>query len=381
MAGAGIDRLAISGLYSAATLAAALALPALGVWADHTSSGRYLGTVLIGMAGAMALLATAQQVWAVAAGFFLLRLLGQGAIGIGTLTLAVRWFERRRGRALAIVASGYAVGEVIFPSAILALFGLVGWRGSLLVFGAAYGLFFAPLLLVFGRDPVAEETRLERLDRSGGENDVASLRLGEALRMPSFHVLAAILALPPLVATAVLFHQIALFESLGRPAAAAARALAGMGTGALVGTYLSGLWLERAPVRFGLAASLVALAAGLIVLAAAPMWALAPVVYGALLGLSAGGLKIAGSLVWPAYYGEAHVGSIKGMVSTIRNAATALGPPLAALIAGRSERFHDVLVPFAASALVGAVVVVFVRPPACDTRRDARPRTEPAHAA
>jgi hypothetical protein len=48
-----------------------------------------------------------------------------------------------------------------------------------------------------------------------------------------------------------------------------------------------------------------------VLLALVPQWGPAPFVYGALLGSSAGALKIAGTLVWPAYYRPAHVGSIK----------------------------------------------------------------------
>jgi sugar phosphate permease len=121
----GMSRLAISSLYSAATLAAALAMPWVGVWADRTTGGRFLGTVLLLMAGAMVLLAGTRTVWMLALAFFALRLLGQGAMGIGTLTMTVRWFDRYRGRAFAIVAVGYAVGEALFPTMILRLFDLV----------------------------------------------------------------------------------------------------------------------------------------------------------------------------------------------------------------------------------------------------------------
>lgn len=85
--------------------------------------------------------------------------------------------------------------------------------------------------------------------------------------------------------------------------------------------------------------------------------------YGALLGASAGGLKIAGALVWPAYYGPRHVGAIKGAVTTIRNAATAAGPPLAALLAGPGDHFERGLLPFAAAAFIAAGIVLLLVPP------------------
>lgn len=365
MAEVGISRLGISTLYSFATLAAAFALPFVGARADRTTGGRYLGTVLLLMAGGMLLLAATTTVWMLAAAFFALRLFGQGAIAIGTLTLTVRWFERHRGRAFALVALGYAIGEVSFPSTILGLFGLAGWRGSLVVFAGAYVVLFAPLVYRLGRDPEPEEVARERAG-AGEETALRSHRLGGAMRTPVFYGMAVIQTVSPLIITAVLFHQVGLFRSLGREAGDAAQAMVGYGIAAVVGTYLAGYLVERIAERVAISLALLPLAAGLVILAAAPDWGPAPVAYGALLGGSAGALKIAGALVWPAYYGPRHIGAIKGAVATIRNAATAAGPPLAALLAGPADRFEQVLLPFAAATAVAAVVVLFLMPPRGD---------------
>lgn len=362
MAETGISRLAISSLYSAATLTAALALPLFGVWADRTSGGRFLGAVLLLMAAALVLLAGTRTVWMLALAFFALRLLGQGAIGIGTVTMTVRWFGRYRGRAFAIVALGYAVGEALYPTVILRLFDLVGWRGSLVVFALLYLVVFAPLAFRIGRDPAAGETD----DGDGMDSRAptpASYSLRVALRTPVFYGLSAVLTLSPLIITAIVFHQVGLFEALGRGAADAARAMIGFGVAAVAGTYLAGFMVERVSDRAGISIALLPLAAGLVLLALVPQWGPVPFVYGALLGSSAGALKIAGTLVWPAYYGPAHVGSIKGTVAMIRNAATAAGPPLAALLAGPGDEFQRILLPFAAAAAVGALVVLLMGPP------------------
>lgn len=222
MAEVDLTRLEISTLYSVATLAAAFALPFVGARSDRTTGGRYLGTVLLLMAGAMLLLSATTTIWMLAAAFFALRLLGQGAIGIGTLTFTVRWFDRYRGRAFALVALGYAIGEVSFPAGILALFDLVGWRGSLVVLAGAYVLLFAPLVYRAGRDPRSEELERER-GAGGAEAPAASHRLRSALRTPVFYGMALVQTVSPLLITALIFHQVGLFESQGRGAGSAAR--------------------------------------------------------------------------------------------------------------------------------------------------------------
>lgn len=362
MAEVQLTRLEISALYSVTTLAAAFALPLVGARADRTTGGRYLGTVLLLMAGAMLLLSMTTTVWMLAAAFFALRLLGQGAIGIGALTFTVRWFHRYRGRAFALVALGYAIGEVSFPAGILGLFDLVGWRGSLVVLAGTYVLLFAPVVYRAGRDPRPEELARER-GLAGGDVSDTSHRLARALRTPVFYGMAIVQTVSPLLITALIFHQVGLFEALGRGAGSAAQSMVGFGIAAVVGTYLAGFLVERVRERVAISIALVPLAGGLLLLAAAPDWGPAPVAYGTLLGGSAGALKIAGALVWPAYYGPRHVGAIKGAVTTIRNAATAAGPPLAALLAGPGDQFERVLLPFAAVALIAAVAVVFLGPP------------------
>lgn len=362
MAEVELSRLDISALYSAATLAAAFALPFVGARADRTSGGRYLGTVLLLMAGAMLLLSATTTVWMLAAAFFSLRLLGQGAIGIGTLAFTVRWFDRYRGRAFALVALGYAIGEVSFPTGILVLFGLVGWRGSLVVLAGAYALVFAPIVYRAGRDPRPEELVRER-GESSGDAVVMSHRLSRALRTPVFYGMTVVQTVSPMLITALIFHQVGLFASLGRDAGSAARSMVGFGVAAVIATYMAGFLVERIAERVAISIALVPLAGGLLLLAAVPDWGPAPVAYGAMLGGSAGALKIAGALVWPAYYGPRHVGAIKGAVTTIRNAATAAGPPLAAWLAGPGDQFERVLLPFAAVALIAAAAVLFLGPP------------------
>lgn len=376
MAEVGISRLAISSLYSGATLAAALLLPFMGSLADRTSGGRFLGLVLLMMAGAMLLLAASTTVWLLAIALFALRLLGQGSVGLGNLTMTVRWFHRHRGRAFAIVTLGYAVGEVFFPSGILRLFEWVGWRGSLVVFAVAYAVIFAPLLFRAGRDPRPGEVASQL--QTHGPVQQPSYRLGEALRTPVFYGLAAVMTLSPLILTAVIFHQVALFQGLGHGAVGAARSMVGFGLAAVAGTYLAGFLVDYMRERFAVAICLLPMAGGLIMLSYTPNWSLAPLVFGAMLGTSAGSLKTAGSLIWPAYYGAAHVGSIRGAVLTVSNGSTALGPPLAVLLAGPMEQFNLVLLPFALATLAGALLVLFMSPPERLIARDEAGASAPA---
>lgn len=366
----GLTRVGVSSLYAAATLAAAVALPLVGAWADRTTARRYLGTVLVLFGCAIAMLAQVGSVVALAVAFFALRLLGQGAIGLGTLTATVHWFRRYRGRALAVVSLGYALGELLFPGAILLLIETLGWRGSLLALAALYLVVFAPLVVFFTRDRTeadgpADGAVLPLPDTDGTtvRREDPSFPLAAILRMPVFWGMLLCMSVPPMLLTAVIFHQVALFEARGWsplliPAAFAAYALASVGM-----TYAAGLAMERVPSRYGASLSLGLAAVGvgwLVWGTAMPQGAL---LYGALLGLAAGAGGAANSIVWPDYFGVEALGAVKGVVTAVRNGATALGPPAVAVLAGTTGGFTAPLLLLAAMAAGTALFALFLTPP------------------
>lgn len=363
----GISRVEISSLYALATLAGAVVLPLAGGLADRIPAQRYLTVVVLLLAAALAFLASVSSIGMLAVGFFLMRFLGQGAMGLGTITVAVRWFRRYRGRALAVVSLGFAFGELVFPGLILWLIDRFGWRGSLVFLAATYALVFAPLLWRFLRERTAEEAMDgEAVASIGGvavpAGDV-DFSVREALRTPVFWGMLLCVSIPPMLLTAVIFHQVAIFESHGWAIAAIPQAFAAYALASVATTYGIGVALERVPVRFGIALALALGAAGLAWMGWGPQVAWASLVYGGVLGLSAGTASAANSMVWPDYYGIQALGALKGIVNSVRNASTAVGPPVAALIFAATGSFLPAMAVFGTLAIVAGVASLFMLPP------------------
>lgn len=367
-----LSRVQLSSLYAGATLLAAVCLPFLGSWADRLPSGPYLAGVLGALALAMFGFAGAQSAAALAVAFFFLRLLGQGAIGLGTLTTTVQWFHRYRGRALAVVSLGYALGQMVFPSVIYGLIELVGWRGSLVALGVLYLAVFTPLIATRMRDRCEGDAPMDGAEEAcgaaqgGGAATVraeTSYSLAQAVRMPVFWGILLCVSVPPLVSTAVIFHQVALFGSLGWAPGLIPLTFMVMAVASVVMTYLSGLLLERMPSRWGVALSL-----GLSALAFASMLLPLPplvgaLMYGSLLGLGSGANAAASSIVWPDYFGTEALGAVKGVVNAVRNAASAAGPPVAAFAVAAHGSFGVALAAFALMSAAASVASLFLRPP------------------
>ncbi len=375
MADLGLTRLQLSSVFAMATLAAAACLPMVGGWADRTSGRRFLSGILVLMGLAFLFFSRVHGALALGFAFFTLRLLGQGAIGLGTTTVTVRWFRRFRGRALAMVSLGYAFGEIVFPGTILSLIAGLGWRGSLVALAAAYLLVFAPLVAWLARErgeadgpPDGWPPERAGTATDGGSQDEAveaAFTLGQTLRTPVFWGMLACVSVPPMLVTAVIFHQVALFEAQGWGAALVPTAFMTFAVTGVVMTYATGVWLERVPSRVGVSLSLGLMALAFATAALAPFLAPTPgaILYGGMLGLANGAAKSANALVWPNYFGIQALGAVKGVVNAARNGSTAFGPPVAASLIGESGSFAPVLFVFGLLATGTAIAALFMREP------------------
>jgi MFS family permease len=109
-----------------------------------------LGTVCMAAGLALSSLGT---VWALYVGHGLLMgLLGNGAIYAPLMVYVSRWFDRRRGTALALISSGQYIAGMIWPTVLEAGMKQFGWRPVMLGFGAVV-LAILPLLTLLRPAP------------------------------------------------------------------------------------------------------------------------------------------------------------------------------------------------------------------------------------
>ena len=145
---------------SVPALAAALAWLGAGVggmlmgWLAEKIGVRW--TVLLGavMVGAGLGISTVGGPWALWIGHGLfIGLLGNGGINIPLMTYVTRWFDRRRGTALALIASGQYIAGVLWPAIFERGIAVYGWRATMALFGAVVVVAVIPLAAWFLRPP------------------------------------------------------------------------------------------------------------------------------------------------------------------------------------------------------------------------------------
>ncbi|MGH7092772.1 MAG: MFS transporter [Stellaceae bacterium] len=147
--GLGIDREAVSLAVALTWFGTGVGGILMGWLADRVGIRRIviLGATMI--AAGLFLSATG-KLWALYVGQGLLMgLLGNGAMMPPLMVYVSRWFEARRGTALALISSGQYVGGMIWPSLFERAFAHYGWQMTMVLFGIVCVATIVPLALLF----------------------------------------------------------------------------------------------------------------------------------------------------------------------------------------------------------------------------------------
>ncbi len=380
----GISVSELAGAYALGTILAALPLSLVGRAADRYGLRRVTGIIIVGFALALIFQSRASTLLMLAVGFFLMRFLGQGSLGLLATHTTSMWFERRLGRAHAILAiGGFMAGSAIAPQPVAWLIDQLGWRNAMLTLAAVVFALVMPLVLTVFRnrpeeigqhldgDPVEHEHHDPAHGGPPPTGDPA-FTAKEALATRAFWILVPIMVANGLIGTALLFHMQAMLESAGLEGTErqAALAIQSWPIATIVGTLIIGNLADRLRPRLLLPLAPILLAiACLTCLAAVSMvdrqWVIP--VMGA--GMVAFGLgqAVSGGVGNPTvarYFGRTNHGAIRGIIQSIAVAGTGAGPLIAGLAFDFSgETFGPILIVFALCTIPLAIAATTLKPP------------------
>ncbi|MBZ0308280.1 MAG: MFS transporter, partial [Anaerolineae bacterium] len=338
-----------AGLYSAATLSAAILLNPAGRLIDRYHIRTIVKFATILMAMGCLLLGLATNVVMVFCAFFLLRLIGQGVYGLCASTLMVKSFHKNRGKAMGLITLGFPLSEAIYPTMAVLLLQSIGWRQSYFVFGFVNIFLMLPIqLYLLNRSHVVHgEFQLGETDINPqhlrGNPEQRKIRrhkdipLNGVVRDFKFYLLIISSCLPPMVVTGLFFHQNTLFDANNWNIGMAAGGLLLYAICKAAGSLWIGGIVDRIGPLLPFSALIFLLGVGTL-MAGTGGSSIQIFTYFALIGAALGFSSPVTNVVFPYFYGTKHMGSIKGLVATYRNGLTALGPlPVAiALDAGIS---------------------------------------------
>lgn len=321
-------RSAVASAYLIGTLTAATFLPWIGRAIDRLGVRRMMAAIGLAFGVAVALMSTVQGFLTLAAGFVLIRLLGQGALNLVSTIAVTLWFERRRGFVLGVLATGTGMLMSLVPIGSNTLIARFGWRPAWVILGLIVAVTVIPIAW-FGMIDRPSDRGLLADGATADEDNLLCRTLSftrpEALRTVRFWVLMAATSTVGLLSTALNFHQISILGDAGLTSAEAAAMFLPQFVGAAVAGVAVGWVADRLSGLTLIPLSMAVLSATLVFAASLDAtWTIA--VYALLLGASGGASRSIGSTLMPRWFGTDHIGSITGLSTLISVGGTALGP-------------------------------------------------------
>ncbi len=142
--------------YSMVMLGAGIGGIVMGFWSDRRGMGgpATLGAVMVGTGAIVVSVSNGYLSLLFSCGV-LVGFLGVGTVLSPLLTNATRWFDRRRGMAVAIVASGQAMAGAVWPNIFQYGIDEAGWRQTWFWYGVFAICAMLPLSLLVRRRPPA----------------------------------------------------------------------------------------------------------------------------------------------------------------------------------------------------------------------------------
>jgi MFS family permease len=322
----GWSRGAVSVVLSINLMLGGLAAFPVGHIADRRGPRAVLaGTVAIGAVG-FVLSARIEALWQLYLSYGVLVGIGMSSIYVLTAVTVARWFDARRGLALAIVLSGFNLGWLTGGPLAAFLIGRWGWRIAYVALGALVAAVGLPASLSV-RYPRSSEPRRVVAGTTAAARRSA---FGDA-RLWFFVAAWSFLGLVFMMVTV---HSVSYARDRGLPLEQASLALSAFGIGAVSGRLLAGAAADRfgavATMRVCLLIQLTALCG---LLAGLPAWTVVATLL--LFGLGASGADNTFVKAVSDVFGLAALATIMSVVGLGWRSGAGLGPALAGFV-------HDV---------------------------------------
>ena len=325
------SRSTVSGMYSLGTLTAGLLMGYVGKLFDKYGMRKMTLAVTLLFSAACVWMSAVNSVASLLIGFFLVRLLGQGSLGLSSMTLPLQWFMRRKGTAVSIVTLGGAASMALLPPLNAWIILTYGWRIGWWVWAVLLATVMAPVAFFLIKDKPEDigllpDNMTQSMDLDSDELIIDdSWTLNEAMKSRSFWLIMYTSIVPSAIITGLVFHQISILGKVGLPPETAALINSLMVLARLPVMLLAGQIADRVKLNYLLAFTNFVLFSSMLALMNANNINMVTV-YGILIGVQMAFQGIVGGVIWPEYYGRRHLGSIRGVTMMAGVIGSALGP-------------------------------------------------------
>lgn len=329
-------------LYAAATFLGGVLLMRIGGKLDQVPLAAFTSFTFIGLAVAALLASWNAHVVMLFVAIAGLRLFGQGFMGHVAMTSMARYFGANRGKAVAVAAMGFPLGEATLPIIMVVLVAAIGWSAPWLLVAGLLLLLWPLMLKLQGHKP-----EITPATTSGNETEQVqlALRQRDLVRDPRFlAVVPALLGLPFIV-TALLFNQLWLADQQSWSVAAVAGGLIVFSVTRVTVSLIAGNMIDKIGSDKLIGANILPATLGvslLLVIDHVMGWWL----FLGLAGFSAGINAAIGGTIWAELYGIQRLATVRALYHALMVFSTALSPLIMGLMIDAGYHMDTIMVLF-----------------------------------
>lgn len=368
----GISRASFNNGVIAFMLGMGIMSPFVGRLLDRFSARKVMVAGAVSFGVAMMLASRSSSLWQMLLLIFVLVSFGSTACGIlGANTVVVRWFERRRGRALGILALCTSVGGFVAQPLAALLIESFGWRDALFLLGLiGMTLMLTMIALAVRNAPTEHEAGWrEEFSAAAGSDEVSGHAEPETDRTwggrqllgnRDFWFLALAIGLLFGADQAVLVSQVAYFQGIGYDLQTTAMLVSIKTISAVGGKLVVGWLADKVDLRllFTVVASCNVLLMTVYILQPS-FWIVVAAV--SLLGVAIGGVFPVWTTMMARIFGPRSYGTVMGMMIIIMQPFAVLGLRFIGEVYDRSGSYTPAFAAFIGLVIIAIALIWMVR--------------------
>jgi len=357
-----ISRTFFSTIYSIATIFSGLSLIVAGKIIDKVKIIHFSLAVITGLIFANIFASISFNAITLFIAIYLLRFFGQGLSTHTAFTVAGKYFNKARGKALSIAYLGFPFTEGIMPIVILTCIGIFGWRTTFLLSAISILIILLPLTIYllnkFNPINIIENYGKDKAEPTIKNNNViaASISQKQVIKSNKFYLIALTPFLVGFIITALFFFQTFIAEYKGWTIEWMAVNISVYALASFLFSVFGGPLIDRFTARKLFPFIVIPLALGLIVIAifSSPIVA---VFYWFLVGITAGINSTVSNALYAEIYGTESLGAVRSLFTFVMIIGTALGPIVYSLLLDVGLNFSTINVFIAIAVFINVVVL------------------------
>jgi len=346
-------------IYMMGTLLSALVITWSGTLIDRMDLRLFTTLSLAGLVCACLVIGSVSTTAMLVLAIFMLRQFGQGLCSHAGITSMARYHGADRGKAIALAAIGFSLGEALLPLMAVHSIQIWGWRET--YFGTAVFVLLAiPVVLWLLKGHTNRHSRL--LENLNNPTVVGTQQAGHTRRQmlsePLFYLLLPAMIAPSMIMTAMFFFPAEIAKAKGWSSIWVTGNYWTYSIATVLTIVSSGVLIDRYTARRVVPPFLLPLAAGLASLAMSDqrfmVWP-----FMLLMGISSGLYFTGLSALWAELYGAKHLGAIKSLTNAVMVFSSALGPALVGYLLAEGLAFEKICLLLAMGCVIATVMLFY----------------------